>query len=54
MKRLISTVTILFALVIPLLPSNAQAACLPPGNDIRDIVPEEWIVPGNYNVWNTN
>ena len=54
MKDLISTLIILSALVISFLPSSAQAVCLPPGNNIRDIVPEEWIVPGDYNVWNTN
>lgn len=32
----------------------AEASCTPPTNDLRSIVPEEWIVPGDYNVWNTD
>lgn len=34
--------------------NTAQAACTAPTTDLRSIVPEEWIVPGDYNVWNTD
>lgn len=33
---------------------DAEASCTPPTSDLRSIVPEEWIVPGDYNLWTTD
>jgi hypothetical protein len=54
MKRLIQTTFALTALVASFVSSSAQAACLPPRTDLHTIVPDEWVTPGDYNLWNTN
>lgn len=34
--------------------SAADGICEPLTTDLRSLIPEEWIVPGDYHLWNTN
>lgn len=52
--KLIRTIGVLTILASPAVPASAEAACLSPRTDIRSVVPEDWITPGDYNIWNTN
>jgi len=54
MKYLINTIIGVAAISAPMLISAADGKCVPATTDLRSIVPEEWIVPGDYKVWNTN
>lgn len=38
----------------PLAVNAAEGDCVPTTTDLRSIVPDAWIVPGDYKVWNTN
>jgi len=54
MKKVIS---VLLALPIVFSTTTAHASekgCVPATTDLRSIIPEVWIVPGEYDVWNTN
>lgn len=53
MKNLKKIAFVLAVLASPLL-SAAEKECLPGTTQLRSIVPEEWLVPGDYRVWNTN
>lgn len=49
--------TIIFALAVLSSPSGGSAAegnCSPLTTDIYTIIPQHWIVPGDYKVWNTD
>jgi hypothetical protein len=54
MKYLIYVTMVLTALFLPLVAQADGDRCVPGTTDLRSIVPTEWIVPGDYNVWNTN
>jgi hypothetical protein len=54
MKNSIQTTFVLAILAASLISSSAEGACLPPRTDLRTIVPDEWVTPGDYNLWNTN
>lgn len=54
MKKLI-LVLLTLPTMFPIAIAHASGKeCVPATTDLRSIVPEEWIVPGEYNVWNTN
>jgi len=53
MKNPIKTVIALAAILSPLV-AVADKECMPATTDLRTIIPEEWIVPGDYKLWNTN
>jgi len=54
MKHLIGTIFALATLSTPLITNAADKGCLPPTTDIHSVVPQDWIVPGKYNLWTTN
>jgi len=54
MKHLIGILFALSAISTPLISTAAEKGCLPPTTDIHSVVPQEWMVPGDYNLWTTN
>jgi hypothetical protein len=54
MKKLIQTAFTLAMLATFFFSSSVQGNCLPSRTDLSTIVPEEWITPGNYNIWTTD
>jgi len=54
MKNLLIVVFILSALSNPSIGSAADGPCSPPTPDLYSNIPKEWIVPGDYKVWNTD
>jgi hypothetical protein len=54
MKKKVLLTIILTILAAGFGPGSVLADCLPPRTDLRTIVPEEWITPGEYNLWNTD
>jgi len=50
-KNALAVLAVLCSLPLTL---TIQADCTVPTTDLRSLVPEEWIVPGDYNVWNTD
>ena len=54
MKSLVQTGFTLAVLAASFISSSVEGACLPPRTDLRTIVPDEWVTPGDYKLWNTN
>ena len=54
MKSMLKVIFVLTALFNPLLSSAAEGPCSTPTTDLYSIIPLDWIVPGDYKVWNTD
>ena len=54
MKNLPNIVFVLAALSTPLTGGAAEGPCSPLTTDLYANIPQEWIVPGDYKVWNTD
>ena len=54
MNHLVKAIIGITAISSPLFIHAAEGDCVPGTTDLRTIVPEEWMVPGDYKVWNTN
>lgn len=54
MNHLAITIIGMSLIASPLALFAAEGACTPPTTDLRSNVPDEWLVPGDYKVWNSN
>ena len=54
MKSILQVIFVLTALLNPLVSSAAEGPCSPLTPDLYSIIPQDWIVPGDYKVWNTD
>ena len=54
MKHLIYMAITLAGISSPLVSQANEKLCVPSTTDLPSIVPVEGIVPGDYNLWNTN
>lgn len=54
MKSIFQAIFVLTALINPLVGSAGEGPCSPLTTDFYSIVPQDWIVPGDYKVWNTD
>lgn len=54
MNYLVTAIIGITAIVSPLAGYAADGDCTPPTTDLRANVPDEWLVPGDYKVWNSN
>lgn len=54
MKNRVKILIGIAAVMAPILLIAAEGDCKPPTTNLRSIVPDEWLVPGDYKVWNTN
>ncbi|MGA9572605.1 MAG: hypothetical protein WBS20_01525 [Lysobacterales bacterium] len=54
MKNLLKITFVLATLANPPIGSAAEGTCSPLTNDPYTIIPQDWIAPGDYKVWNTD
>jgi hypothetical protein len=54
MKNLPKIILVLAAMSNPSISSTDEGGCSPLTTDLYSIIPQSWIVPGDYRVWNTD
>ncbi len=54
MKNLLKLIFVLTVLSTPSIGSAAEGPCSPLTTDLYSNIPQEWIAPGDYKLWNTD
>jgi hypothetical protein len=54
MNKRVNALVALLGMAWVMTTSAADGVCEPATTDLRTLIPEEWIVPGDYHLWNTN